>query len=76
MFVRSYGYLIGTAVVEGEYDYLTEGSGLRKKFYSPYWDDDYPHVRDVIWVSLAGGMKQPLTLTKLTKLKNRARDPS
>jgi len=68
VFVRSYGALIGIAVVDGEYDFIKSGHPLREKFYSPYFDDYFPHVRAVRWISLGGGMKQPLTLTKLTIL--------
>ncbi len=68
VFVRAYGALIGIALVEGEYDFLRDSDPLREKFYSPYFKDYFPNVRNVRWVSLWGGMKQPLTLTKLTVL--------
>jgi predicted Mrr-cat superfamily restriction endonuclease len=70
IFVRSHGYLIGIARVEGGYEFLRQDNPMRKKFYSPYFGDDYPHVRKVSWVSLSGGMKQPLTLTRLKLVKN------
>ena len=65
VFVRSYGALIGIALVNGEYEFIEEQDPLRKEFYSPYFDDFFPHTRSVRWISLGGGMKQPLTLTRL-----------
>jgi len=68
VFVRSYVALIGIALVVSEYDYLEEKDPLHEKFYSPFFEDYFPHVRSVEWISLGGGMKQPLTLTKLKVL--------
>ena len=39
---------------------------LCKRLYSPYFDDEFPHVRRVRWLSLWGGLKQSLTVTRLT----------
>jgi len=66
VFVRSYAALIGIALVVGDYDFLPPTHALRSKFYSPFFGDDYPHVRDIRWISLGGGMKQALALTRLT----------
>lgn len=66
VFVRSYVALIGVALIEGAYEFLSEDHPLRQKFYSPYFKDHFPHVRAVRWISLGGGMKQQLTLTRLT----------
>jgi predicted Mrr-cat superfamily restriction endonuclease len=69
VFVRAYGALLGIGKIVGDYQFLREGDELRKEFYSPYFDDSYPHVREVNWVSLWGGMKQALAVTKLTVVK-------
>lgn len=66
VFIRSYAFLIGTAIVEGDYDFLSEDNPLRHKFCSADLDDCLPHVREVRWLSLAGGMKQPGFLNSLT----------
>jgi predicted Mrr-cat superfamily restriction endonuclease len=71
IFIRSFAYLIGTAVVEGDYLFLAEGDPLRERFSSSV--DYFPHVREVRWVSLGGGMKQPLALTRLDTFKNPSR---
>lgn len=66
VFIRSYTSLLGIALVEGPYGFLNDTDPQRKEFYSAYFDDSFPHVRDVRWVSLGGGMKQPATLNRLT----------
>jgi predicted Mrr-cat superfamily restriction endonuclease len=63
--VRSYGAIIGYAEVQTDYEFLTDGP-LRKKLYSPFFQDEYPHIRRVRWLSVGGGFKQSLTLTRLT----------
>ena len=68
VFVRAYVALIGVAVVEGNYDFIDEKDPLREKFHSPSFNDYFPHVRAIRWISLGGGMKQPLSLTRLTVL--------
>jgi len=68
VFVRSSVALLGIAIVDSDYDFIEGNDPLREKFYSPYFDDYFPHVRSVRWVSLGRGMKQPLTFTKLTVL--------
>jgi predicted Mrr-cat superfamily restriction endonuclease len=68
VFIRSYGALLGIALVVGDYDFIDTNAPLRDKFYSPYFEDYFPHVRPIRWISLGGGMKQPLTLTRLTVL--------
>jgi len=68
VFVRSHGMLIGIARVTGEYEFLQNSNLLREKFHSNFFDDDYPHVRRVNWISLSGAMKQPLTVTKVTEM--------
>jgi hypothetical protein len=69
VFVRAHGALVGVAKIVGDYEFLEEENELRKDFYSPYFDDSYPRVREVNWISLWGGMKQRLALTKLTVAK-------
>ena len=66
IFVRSYGAIIGIGVVQGKYDFVPKSSPLRKKLYSEYFDDEFPNIRHVRWLSLWGGLKQPLTFTRLT----------
>ncbi len=66
VFVRLYAHLIGIAVVAGDYEFLREGDPLRNTFYSPFFGEKFWHVRAVQWLSLGGGLKQPLTLTRLT----------
>jgi hypothetical protein len=66
VFVRAYGALLGIGRIVGDYAFLQENTDLRNEFYSAYFDDSYPHVREVNWVSLWGGMKQALALTNLT----------
>jgi predicted Mrr-cat superfamily restriction endonuclease len=68
VFVRSYGAIIGIGEVQTEYEYLPPSDSLRKKLYSPYFEDEFPHVRRVRWLSLWGGLKQSLTFTRLTLL--------
>ncbi len=72
VFIRSYVSLLGIALVTGDYDFLPSGSCIRKKLYSPFFDDYFPHVRDVRWVSLGGGMKQSLAFTHLTVMQRPA----
>jgi len=66
VFVRSHGALIGIGEVQGTYDFLSTSHPLRKKLNSEFFDDDFPHIRRVHWVSLWGGLKRPLAFTKLT----------
>ena len=66
IFVRSYGAIIGIGEVQGDYDFVPATSPLRKRLYSPHFDDDYPHIRRVRWLSLWGGLKQSLAFTRLT----------
>ena len=70
VFIRSFLALIGIALVDGDYDFIEEDDPLRQKLYSSHFEDYFPHTRPVRWISLGGGMKQPLTFTKLTVLKN------
>jgi predicted Mrr-cat superfamily restriction endonuclease len=74
VFIRSYVSLLGIALVTGDYDFLgpEPEHPLRHKFYFPFFDDYFPHVRDVRWISLGGGMKQALTLTRLTVMERPA----
>lgn len=64
IFVRSYGAIIGIAEVQSDYEFLSSRDPLRKRLYSPYFDDYFPHIRRVRWLSLWGELKQSLTLTK------------
>jgi predicted Mrr-cat superfamily restriction endonuclease len=66
VFIRSYVALIGVALVDGDYEFLGNTSPLRQKFRSQRFDEYWLHVRSVRWISLGGGMKQPLSLTRLT----------
>jgi len=66
VFVRSYGAIIGIGEVQGGYEFVLESNTLRKKLYSPFFDEYFPNIRRVRWLSLWGGLKQPLALTRLT----------
>jgi restriction system protein len=74
VFVHSHGMLIGIAKVVGDYEFIWSNSPLRTKFHSPYFDDDYPHIRSVHWISLSGAMKQPLTVTRVTEMVDESED--
>jgi len=65
-FVRSYGAIIGIGEVQDGYDYIHETDPLRERLYSEYFDDYYPHIHRVRWLSLWGGIKQSTAFTRLT----------
>ena len=52
--------------MQSDYEFLNPAEDLRRKLYSPFFDDDYPHIRWVKWLSLGGGLKQALAFTRLT----------
>jgi predicted Mrr-cat superfamily restriction endonuclease len=66
VFIRSYAALIGIGEVQGGYEYLAPNTPLRRKLRSAFFEEEYPHIRRVRWLSLGGGMKQSGTLTRLT----------
>lgn len=66
VFVRSYAALIGIGEVQGGYEYASPNSALRKRLRSEFFGEDFPHIRRVRWLSLGGGMKQSVALTRLT----------
>ena len=66
VFVRSYGAIIGIGEVQSDYEYLSAAHPLRTRLHSPYFQDDFPHIRRVRWLSLWGGLKRELAFTRLT----------
>lgn len=69
IFVSSYGAIIGIGEVQSDYEFIPPSNPLRKKLYSQFFDDDFPNIRRVRWLSLWGGLKQPLTFTRLTLMR-------
>ncbi len=65
IFVRAYGALIGFGEVQGDYEFIASSNRLRRGLHSEFFGEDFAHIRRVRWLSVWGGLRQPLTLTRL-----------